>query len=112
MDTRTALGVAGGLSLTVVGAVSALALTFGVGTANSDSTPVSTPTIEYVDQYGNPVDLQQAPSEVSQVDQPAAVVQPTADETMIAAAAPQPRDTVQYQEHDDDHEGYEVHDDD
>lgn len=65
MDTKTALGAAGGLTLTVVGAVSALALTFGGGTSvlgGADETP-NTPVVEVVDQYGNPIDLQQpAPS--------------------------------------------------
>ncbi len=61
MDTKTALGAAGGISLTVVGAVSALVLTLGGGTSILDgsSEQPSEPVVEYVDEYGNPVDLQQ-----------------------------------------------------
>lgn len=66
MDTKTALGAAGGLSLTVVGAVTALVLTFGGGTSILGGPPEevpSQPAVEYVDQYGNPVALEQ-PAEV------------------------------------------------
>ncbi|MDW3176952.1 MAG: hypothetical protein R8J94_06170 [Acidimicrobiia bacterium] len=61
MDTKTALGAAGGISLTVVGAVSALVLTLGGGTSILDGSneQPSEPVVEYVDEYGNPVDLQQ-----------------------------------------------------
>ena len=59
MDKKTALGTAGGISLTVAGAVSALVLTLGGGTAAGEPAGDSSPNqiVEYVDQNGNPVSI-------------------------------------------------------
>lgn len=66
MPSRTALGAAAGLALTVAGGVSALLLTIGpVESSSAETVDTSNPTtatgtdvvVEYVDQYGNPVDL-------------------------------------------------------
>ncbi len=59
MDTKTALGAAAGLTLTVAGGVSALFLTLG-GQIPTEPTSVGAETtvvetVEFVDQYGNPV---------------------------------------------------------
>ena len=103
MDTKTALGAAGGISLTVVGAVSALVLTLGGGTSildGSTNQPSST-VVEYVDQYGNPVDLQQPaalPEVVVTTDAPA--VKATATETMAAGPA-DPTTFVEVEAYDD-----------
>lgn len=55
MESRAALGAAAALALTVTGGVSALFL--AVGQASGAETPAtdSAVTVEYVDQYGNPV---------------------------------------------------------
>ncbi len=104
MDTKTALGAAGGISLTVVGAVSALVLTLGGGTSildGSTNQPTST-VVQYIDQYGNPVDLQQPaalPEIVVTTEAPA--VKSTATE-MMAAAPADPTTFVAVEAYDDD----------
>ncbi len=52
MDRTTALGAAAGVTLAVVGAVSALFLTID---QPADAAQGETPAVEYVDQYGNPL---------------------------------------------------------
>ena len=52
MDRNTALGAAAGVTLAVVGAVSALFMTLD---QPADAASVTTPAVEYVDQYGNPL---------------------------------------------------------
>lgn len=119
MDTKTALGAAGGITLTVVGAVSALALTLGGGTSMLDRTgDQPTPIIEVVDQYGNPVDLQQpaaAPEIVLTTDVS------SADTAVMASAEPdtgygevgEMEDPEAYEEHEDeDHDEYPEDEDD
>ncbi len=63
MNSRSALGAAGAIALTVAGGVSALFLTVGQANA-ADGVGVTTESatigqesiaVEYVDQYGNPV---------------------------------------------------------
>lgn len=57
MDKKAALGTAAALALTVTGGVSALFLTIGQasGTSPDNSGTDAAVTVEYVDQYGNPV---------------------------------------------------------
>lgn len=117
MDTKTALGAAGGISLTIVGAVSALVLTLGGGASTVDQIPAKTPVIEYVDQYGNPVDLQQpaaaAPEIVITAEPPATNVEP--DTEMMAAPEPDaPAYDEEAEEYDEEFEDddYEEEDDD
>lgn len=57
MESRAALGAAAALALTVTGGVSALFLAVGQasGAENSPTIADSAVTVEYVDQYGNPV---------------------------------------------------------
>ena len=50
MDRNTTLGAAAGVTLAVVGAVSALFLTLD---QPADAASITTPEVEYVDQYGN-----------------------------------------------------------
>lgn len=59
MDRNTALGAAAGVTLAVVGAVSALFLTID---QPADAASPSGETIEYVDQYGNPLAAPEATS--------------------------------------------------
>lgn len=90
MDTKTALGAAGGISLTVVGAVSALVLTFGGGTSILSGSPEeapSQPVVEYVDQYGNPVALEQPVQAGPEIVVTTADAQ-AADTTMVAGEQP------------------------
>lgn len=121
MDTKTALGVAGGISLTVVGAVSALVLTLGGGTSILDGSneQPSTPVVEYVDQYGNPVDLEQpaAMPEIVITEAPA----PDPNVEVMAAAEQDPaayaegeevEEEDDYEEHDEYEADHEEHDDD
>lgn len=104
MDTKTALGAAGGISLTVVGAVSALVLTLGGGTSileGSTNQPSAT-VVEYVDQDGNPVDMQQPaalPEIVVTTEAPAVKVAAT---EMMAAAPADPMTSVEGEAYDDD----------
>lgn len=58
METRAALGAATALALTVTGGVSALFLTVGqaAGQSADAGDPAEAVTIEYVDQFGNPID--------------------------------------------------------
>lgn len=107
MDTKTALGAAGGIALTVIGAVSALALTFGVGPSSADQNPVNTTTIEYVDQYGNPIDLQQPLN----AQLPEITVRTEAPGTYVEEY--EEEDEAEHGEYEDgDHEEYEEEDDD
>ncbi len=53
MDRNTTLGAAAGVTLAVVGAVSALFLTLD---QPADAASITTPEVEYVDQYGNSLD--------------------------------------------------------
>lgn len=107
MDTKTALGAAGGITLTVVGAVSALALTFGGGTAvlGSDDAPPAAPVVEVVDQYGNPIDLQQPASTPEIV-----VTQGAASESGAVSASQESTSTEPYAGIDE-HEEHEEHED-
>jgi hypothetical protein len=90
MDTKTALGAAGGISLTVAGAVSALVLTLGGGTSSIDQIPSNGPVVEYIDEYGNPIDLQQPAAAIPEIiittEQPAMTIEP--DTEMMAAPEP------------------------
>jgi hypothetical protein len=56
MDTKTALGAAGGIALTIVGATSALLLTVGQGSPPENTGAPAAVVTEYVDQVGNPID--------------------------------------------------------
>ena len=108
MDTKTAIGAAGGISLTIVGAVSALVLTLGGGASTVDQIPANAPVVEFVDQYGNPVDLQQPAAAVPEV---VITTEPPASEPdteMIAAPEP---DAPAYEEEEEEEE-YEQHDED
>ena len=69
MEKKTALGAAGGISLTVAGAVSALALTLGGGTAAGEpaSEGPQGQIVEYVDQNGNPVSMDGATGSVPEI---------------------------------------------
>ncbi|MGI9614014.1 MAG: hypothetical protein ACR2QO_13985 [Acidimicrobiales bacterium] len=59
MDAKAAVGAVSGIALTIAGAATALFLT--VGQAEPAPTAQSTEVVtEYVDQYGNPVDLSTA----------------------------------------------------
>ncbi len=55
MDSRAALGAAAAVALTVTGGVSALFLTVAQAAPNSDADGQTAVTVEYVDQFGNPV---------------------------------------------------------
>jgi hypothetical protein len=116
MDTKTALGAAGGISLTVVGAVSAIALTLGAGSATADKPLPIAPAIEYVDQYGNPIELDQTVAAVV----PEIVVITGApgfvDPDVSVLAAPESGETsytaTDYEEEAyEEDEGYEEHED-
>lgn len=123
MDTKAALGAAGGIALTVAGGVSALLLTMGPSGASpaeveNEGTAVVT---QYVDENGNPID---APSVADTSTSPEVVVigpdgQPVdtalqtdamADGEMEAAyeAEEYPEDV----EHEEDEDDYEDGDDD
>jgi len=118
MDTKTALGAAGGISLTVVGAVSALVLTLGAGTSFLDGSPdqPSTTVVEYVDQHGNPVDLQTSAVAPKIIVANVPVVD-TNTEIMVAAQDPMTYAEAQepegegYAEHEEDDEHEEEDDD-
>jgi len=56
METKAALGAAGGIALTIAGATSALLLTVGQGSQPSDTGAPAAVVTEYVDQFGNPID--------------------------------------------------------
>lgn len=90
MDTKTALGAAGGITLTVAGAVTALALTLGGGTSllgGADTAPPTSPVVEVVDQHGNPVGLQ-APTAAPEIV--VSTNAPNADLDMVAAPDGEP----------------------
>lgn len=122
MDTKTALGAAGGISLTVVGAVSALVLTLGGGSATVEQSPTNGPIVEYVDQYGNPIALQQPAAAVPEIvittEGPASVDEgaSTGDLEMMAAPEPAAPADEAYEDHDEheegEYEGAEEEDDD
>jgi hypothetical protein len=58
MDTKAALGAAGGIALTVAGGVSALLLTMGSSGASPAEVETDGDAIvtQYVDEHGNPID--------------------------------------------------------
>ena len=56
METKAALGAAGGIALTIAGATSALLLTVGQGAQPENSGAPAAVVTEYVDQFGNPID--------------------------------------------------------
>ena len=116
MDTKTALGAAGGIALTVVGAMSALALTFGVGPSSADQNPLTT-TIEYVDQYGNPIDLHQSlnaqlPEITVRTEAPGTYVEEYEEEDEAEYGEYEDGDYEDGEYEDGDYEEYEEEDDD
>ena len=58
MDTKAALGAAGGIALTVAGGVSALLLAMGAsGASPAEVEPVSDEVVtQYIDEAGNPIE--------------------------------------------------------
>lgn len=56
METKAALGAAGGIALTIAGATSALLLTVGQGSPPENSGAPAAVVTEYVDWFGNPID--------------------------------------------------------
>jgi hypothetical protein len=56
METKAALGAAGGIALTIAGATSALLLTVGQGSPPENGGAPAAVVTEYVDQFGNPID--------------------------------------------------------
>lgn len=100
MDRNTALGAAAGVTLAVVGAVSALFMTLD----QPADAAVTTPAVEYVDQYGNalgaaPVAASASPDVV--------LVSPdgTLVDTSVPAADPAAYgDEAEYEEHDEEME--------
>ena len=127
LPPNRAIRIAAALALTVAGGVSALFLTIGpigsssaetitdsgtqsgastetVGAIGTDGDP--TVIVEYVDQFGNPID----PNRISSGT---AGSTPAAATAQSGTATVQPRSYDDHDEHDDDHEGYERdHDDD
>ena len=97
MDRNTALGAAAGVTLAVVGAVSALFLTID---QPADAAESDTPVVEYVDQYGNPVAAPAASD--------AGVVVMNADGTMAdtAAYSEDEHGEDEYEEHGEEAEDY------
>lgn len=106
MDSKAALGAAAALALTVTGGVSALFLTIGQASGSSQDNTETDPavTVEYVDQYGNPV----APPSISNVATTPEVILVNPDGTIIgqdptAAIGPTgPAYGAEYEEEDGD----------
>ncbi|MGH1493025.1 MAG: hypothetical protein ACRBK7_27125 [Acidimicrobiales bacterium] len=70
MNPRSALGAAAAVALTVTGGVSAMFLTIGQANAAPDNQPAPAAdytAVEYVDQYGNPVDAPTAMSSTPEI---------------------------------------------
>lgn len=90
MNPRSALGAAAAVALTVTGGVSAMFLT--IGQANAGAAPTDQPApaaehtaVEYVDQYGNPVD---APTAISATPE---IIYMNPDGTLAANPSAQPQ---------------------
>ena len=102
MDRNTALGAAAGVVLAVVGAVSALFLTIG---QPADAATDDGASVEYVDQYGNPVAAPLAPDESTTPQ----VVLVNPDGTLVDTVTSDPMATAGYGE---EAEGEEYEDED
>jgi hypothetical protein len=99
MDAKAAAGAFTGIALTIAGAATALFLT--VGQAESAPAPQTTEIVtEYVDQYGNPVDLT-TPT----------IASATAEELVSAAAYEGEVEEAEYEEDHEEEEEYEEYED-
>lgn len=100
MDTKAALGAAGGIALTIAGATSALLLTVGQGSQPENSGSPAAVVTEYVDQFGNPIDptvVSAATPEVIITTGVDALVEPSAPAS-LAAIEPMPANVYDEEE--------------
>lgn len=109
MDRNTALGAAAGVTLAVVGAVSALFLT--IDQPAEAASPTQATVVEYIDQYGNPVAAPGAVDTATVGSPEIVLVNPDGSlvETVPTAAPATAAPAAEYEAEEYEEEEYEEH---